>query len=46
MGRKNRTNEKEGELMYVISWKARKKRQLGRPGRRWAININMDMRET
>jgi hypothetical protein len=39
------TNGGEEERVYVVGRKARGKRQLGRPRRRWLDNIRMDLVE-
>jgi hypothetical protein len=45
MGRSCSTNGVEEECVYVIGGKARGKKTLGRPGRRWVDNIRMDLGE-
>jgi hypothetical protein len=39
------TNGGEKELVYIIGGKARGKRPLGRPRRRWVDNIRMNLGE-
>jgi hypothetical protein len=39
------TNERETKVTYDIGGKARRKRPLGRPRRRWVYNIKMDHRD-
>jgi hypothetical protein len=46
MDRTYSTNGGEEECIWDIDGKARKKRQLGRPRRRWVDNIKTDLRET
>jgi hypothetical protein len=45
MGRACSTNEEKGNAYRILVGNKEGKRPLGRPRRRWVVNIKMDVRE-